>query len=90
MSQRPFSILIIVPRFLFVNPRIWGNSVDICGNMWDTVFGASDGALGAAQWQAVCHTTLEGVMVMPITLTFHILRWTVTIKVKSGNRHSGK
>ena len=32
----------------------------------------------------------KGVMVMPITLTFHILRWTVTIKVKSGNRHSAK
>ena len=27
---------------------------------------------------------------MPITLTFHILHWTVTVKVKSGNRHSAK
>ena len=34
--------------------------------------------------------TPKGGDMMPITLTFHILRWTVTIKVKSGNRHSGK
>ena len=40
--------------------------------------------------QAVSHTTRKGVMVMPITLTFHILYWTVTIRVKSRNRHSAK
>lgn len=27
---------------------------------------------------------------MPITLTFHVLFWTVTIRVKSRNRHSAK
>ena len=32
----------------------------------------------------------RGVMVMPITLTFHVLKWTVTIRVKSRNRHSAK
>ena len=40
-----------------VNPSFPGISVDNCRNLWDTVFGASDGALGAAQRQAVCHTT---------------------------------
>ena len=90
MSQRPFSKNSIARISAFVNPRILGDTVDICGNMWDTVFGASDGALGAAQRQAVYHTTLKGVMVMPITLTFHVLYWTVTIRVKSRNRHSAK
>ena len=29
-------------------------------------------------------------MMMPITLTFHVLYWTVTIRVTSRNRHSAK
>lgn len=32
----------------------------------------------------------KGGEAMPITLTFHILIWTVTIHVKSRNRHSAK
>ena len=32
----------------------------------------------------------KGGVHMPITLTFHIREWTVTIQVKSRNRHSAK
>ena len=32
----------------------------------------------------------KGVIAMRITITFHVLRWTVSIVVKSGNRHSAK
>ena len=32
----------------------------------------------------------EGGVSMPITLTFHVKQFTVTITVKSGNRHSAK
>lgn len=32
----------------------------------------------------------KGGEAMPITLTFHVLSWTVTIKVKSRNRHPGR
>ena len=67
-----------------------GFFIDFFVKLWDTDHGAPGGAPGAAQRQAVCHTTQEGVMVMPITLTFHVLKWTVTIRVKSRNRHSGK
>lgn len=43
---------------------------------------------GAAQRQAVGYTTRKGVLLMRITL--HIGRFTVTIIVKSRNRHSAK
>ena len=65
-------------------------NIDFSVEIWDTVFGTSFEVPGAAQRQAVYHTTQKGVMVMPITLTFHVLNWTITIKVKSRNRHSGK
>ena len=40
--------------------------------------------------QAVGHTTREGVRLVPITLTFHIFGYVVTIRVKSENRHPGR
>ena len=35
-------------------------------------------------------TSPKGGVAMPITLTFHIFGYTVTITVKSRNRHSAK
>ena len=66
------------------------NFIDFCPQLWDTVPSPSAEGLGAARRQAVCHTTREGGEVMPITLTFHVLNWTITIRVKSRNRHSAK
>ena len=43
---------------------------------------------GAAQRQAVGYTTRKGVL--PMRITLHIGRFTVTIIVKSRNRHSAK
>jgi len=43
-----------------------------------------------ARGEAVSYTTRKGVKQMPITLTIHILGYTVTIRVKKQNRHSAK
>ena len=39
--------------------------------------------------QAVGYTTRKGVKHLPITITFHVFIYTITITVKQ-NRHSGK
>ena len=74
-----------------VNPQAVGDFfIDFSVGLWDTDDGALNKVPGAAQRQAVYHTTHKGVMDMPITLTFHVLYWTITIRVNSRNRHSGK
>ena len=40
--------------------------------------------------KAVCYTPRKGVSIVPITLTIHIGVYTITITVKSRNRHSAK
>jgi len=40
--------------------------------------------------QAVGHHLRKEVILMPITLTFHVLGLTITVTVKSNNRHSAK
>jgi hypothetical protein len=40
--------------------------------------------------QAVGYISMKEVKHMPITLTLHIFGYTVTIKVKKQDRHSGK
>ena len=64
--------------------------IDFWQKVWDTVLALRKKGWALHIRQAVCHTTQKGVMVMPITLTVHIGKFTITITVKSGNRHSGK
>jgi hypothetical protein len=45
---------------------------------------------GAAKAAGGSSHTPKGGDILPITLTFHILRWTVTIHVKSKDRHPGR
>ena len=52
--------------------------VEKCGNL----------TVALQQRQAVGHTTREGVL--PMRITLHIGRFTVTIIVKSRNRHPGR
>ena len=40
--------------------------------------------------EAVSYTTREGGEHMPITITFHVFKYTITICVKSKSRHSAK
>ena len=44
----------------------------------------------AAQRQAVSYISEKEVKHMPITVTFHVFIYTITITVKSRNRHSDK
>jgi len=36
------------------------------------------------------HISIKEVLLMPITLTFHVFGLTITVTVKSRNRHSAK
>ena len=51
---------------------------------------SSWGAGRCTRRRAGSHATPKGGDKMPITLTFHVLFWTVTIRVKSRNRHPGR
>ncbi|CUO71694.1 Uncharacterised protein [Flavonifractor plautii] len=66
------------PRYCEYRGRFLLLSVDCCAIL----------STGAAQRQAVSHTSRKGVR--PMRITLHIGRFTVTIIVKSRNRHSAK
>ena len=61
----------------------------ICRKLCYCVYGAPLGRW-ALHKTAGSHATPKGGDKMPITLTFHVLFWTVTIRVKSRNRHPGR
>ena len=66
-------------------------SLAICRKTCYAVDGISSEVLGAAQRQAVVsYTTRKGVKHMPITITFHVFTYTITITVKQNRRHSAK
>ena len=66
-------------------------SLAICRKTRYAVDGISSEVLGAAQRQAVVsYTTRKGVKHMPITITFHVFTYTITITVKQNRRHSAK
>jgi len=57
-----------------------------------STYGAEERCLQQAARQAVGHHLRKEVMLMPITLTWHVFGYTftLTIKKKSNNRHSAK
>ena len=58
-----------------------------CRILWN-IFARKGKALPSEKGGSV--TSPKGGVAMPITLTFHILGYTITVTVKSRNRHSAK
>lgn len=92
--------MIISQLVLYVNnmlilehgkPGNFAEKIDFLQKVWDTVLGPSEEGPGRCTFGRRFTTPPKReVMVMPITLTVHIGKFTITITVKSGNRHSGK